>query len=619
MNRVEREKTKAGPTRCTESNPLELAEHTSARSQKQKSESKIDWATLAVLVLTAILYLVRLGSRALWASEFRWAEIAREMLLTRNYFWPTINGRLYFDKPLGSYWMVLASTAITGGVNEAAARLPAAISGLIAVALLILLARYLYGVRTGAAAGLILATSLGFAFWARTASADTETVAGELATLVIFTHNQNRAGWWIVPMWLTMALTASTKGLLGFVLPIAVIGVYCCIKDGWTELELYLMRGPVSARIHWLIESNRWFFNWRTSFAVALAGIIYLTPFVLSYAGTGSATGIYMVYRENLERYFTPFDHRGPIYLYVYVVFGLMVPWSAFLPAALLQAHSGPPPASVRMKSDRFVLAFFWATLVFFTLSGSRRSYYILPILPAAAILVARIFVVAETDLSKYAGLLLKGGFGLVLSALILSVIALLPPSMLLPAPYSFLPRLPQGVIFTGCWILSVACAVYAFIRYSRQRVFFSMGLLSYLFLFYLFVFAMPAGDKWRSEKPFAEATRRLINGQFSELASFKTQAPVFYLQPAKPMLECNTLVELQLAYRSGRIKWVIVRKRDVPALDLPAREVAFERSFPWDSPEHRSNALVLMKLGQPGSITSSALLRTETPNRRAS
>src|SRR6516165_3799966 len=162
MNRVEREKTKAGPNRCTESNPLELAEHTSARSQKQKSESKIDWATLAVLVLTAILYLVRLGSRALLASEFRWAEIARELLLTRNYFWPTINGRLYFDKPLGSYWMVLASTPITGGVNEAAARLPAAISGLIAVALLILLARYLYGVRTGAAAGLILATSLGF-------------------------------------------------------------------------------------------------------------------------------------------------------------------------------------------------------------------------------------------------------------------------------------------------------------------------------------------------------------------------------------------------------------------------------------------------------------------------
>jgi hypothetical protein len=32
-------------------------------------------------------------------------------------------------------------------------------------------------------------------------------------------------------------------------------------------------------------------------------------------------------------------------------------------------------------------MVMFWATFVFFTLSGSRRSYYILPILPAAAIL----------------------------------------------------------------------------------------------------------------------------------------------------------------------------------------------------------------------------------------
>src|SRR6516165_218887 len=205
MNRVEREKTKAGPTRCTESNPLELAEHTSARSQKQKSESKIDWATLAVLVLTAILYLVRLGSRALWASEFRWAEIAREMLLTRNYFWPTINGRLYFDKPLGSYWLVLAAAWVTGHLNETASRIPSAAAGIIAVALLILLARRLYDSRTGLAAGIILATSFSFAFWARTASADVETIAGELGALLIFAKNENRSGWWVVPMWVLMA------------------------------------------------------------------------------------------------------------------------------------------------------------------------------------------------------------------------------------------------------------------------------------------------------------------------------------------------------------------------------------------------------------------------------
>src|ERR1700677_2385287 len=77
-----------------------------------------------VLVLAAILFLARLGARALWSSEFRWAEIAREMIVTHNYFSPTINGHVYYDKPLGSYWLVIFSTPFTGGINETATRLP---------------------------------------------------------------------------------------------------------------------------------------------------------------------------------------------------------------------------------------------------------------------------------------------------------------------------------------------------------------------------------------------------------------------------------------------------------------------------------------------------------------
>ena len=86
------------------------------------------------------------------------------MIRTGNYFWPTINGHLYYDKPLGSYWLVLAATWITGGLSETAARIPCAIAGLLAVGLLILLARRLYDLRIGVIAGFILATSFSFVF-----------------------------------------------------------------------------------------------------------------------------------------------------------------------------------------------------------------------------------------------------------------------------------------------------------------------------------------------------------------------------------------------------------------------------------------------------------------------
>ena len=71
----------------------------------------VSWraAAAAVLTLAAVMFFARLGARALWSSEFRWAEIAREMHLTGRYFWPTINGRVYYDKPLGSYWLVMAA------------------------------------------------------------------------------------------------------------------------------------------------------------------------------------------------------------------------------------------------------------------------------------------------------------------------------------------------------------------------------------------------------------------------------------------------------------------------------------------------------------------------------
>src|SRR5262245_4161093 len=130
--------------------------------------------TLIVLALTALLYGVGLGSRSLWSEELRWAQIPREMRQSGNYLWPTINGHTYYDKPLGSYWLVLAAAWATGSLDEQAARLPCAVSGVLGVALLMSIARRLHDERTALLAGVILATSFSFVFFARHASADVE-------------------------------------------------------------------------------------------------------------------------------------------------------------------------------------------------------------------------------------------------------------------------------------------------------------------------------------------------------------------------------------------------------------------------------------------------------------
>src|SRR5215469_5533641 len=249
------------------------------------------WQTLflIVLALTIVLFFARLGTRALWSSEFRWAEIAREMIATHNYFWPTINGRVYYDKPLGSYWLVVWSTWMTGGMNEAAARLPCAIAGLLAVMFVMLVAKRLYDRRTAILAGVILATCFSFVFFSRHASADVETLTGELAALLLFLrYEQRQDGWWVVGLWVVMALTSLTKGLLGFALPLMTIGVYSLLATGWTDLSDYLLTGPFSARVRWVIERNRWLFNWKSVIAIALGFAIYYAPFSISHQAQGS-------------------------------------------------------------------------------------------------------------------------------------------------------------------------------------------------------------------------------------------------------------------------------------------------------------------------------------------
>jgi 4-amino-4-deoxy-L-arabinose transferase-like glycosyltransferase len=572
----------------------------SAASQHAAGDdSRFGLRAAVVLILAAILFFARLGARALWSSEFRWAEIAREMLVTHNYFWPTINGHVYYDKPLGSYWLVIFSAPFTGGLNEAATRLPCAIAGLLAVLLLMLLTRRLYDARTAILSGVILATSFSFVFFSRDASADVETITGELAALLLFSHNEERGGgMWVVGLWLIMAATSLTKGLLGFALPLLMIGAYSCLRDGWAQLSQEILRGSVTDRVRKLIERNRWFFNWYTVAGIAVGGFVYYLPFEISARMMGTQKGLAMVYRENVVRFFHPFDHRGPIYLYVYVIFGLMAPWSALLPAATVETHSLRRAGAEPAHADRFALVYFWATFIFFTLSGSRRSYYILPILPAAAMLVARTLAYPGELRSMIARRLLTLGYAIVAFAAIGGIVLLIPAWAILPSPYDALPDLPAKPAFIVLWILSVAAVIYTIRKFSAYRVAISMAAIAYLVMTYIYIFAMPAAEAYRGEKPFGYAVLNRIGGATDHLVLFKTEGPLFYLNPPKPLPEFDKKQDLQDSIAKGDAKWMIVRRRDMPKLDTPTTVELSEQSYPWENDYNFRNKVVLVRIG---------------------
>ncbi len=541
---------------------------------------------LAVLLLAASLFFIKLGDRSLFGSEGRWSEVTREMRLTENYFWPTINGRVYYDKPLLSYWLITAVAGLSGDVDEVASRLPSALAGLLGIVLLMVLTRRLYDGRTAIFAGCILVTCYGYVFWSRIASADIETVTGVLAALTLyFCNHERRPGWWIVGLWLIMAVTALTKGLQGFALPLLVIGVYSLIEQGWRNLAGKLWNGALKDRVAWFVTQNEWLFNRMTLLAMMIAALIYLLPFAASLLVTKSNLGLFMVLRENVLRFVEPFDHKGPIYLYAYTIFVLMAPWCLFLPAALVQAHS-----KLAGKSDRFVLAYFWATFIFFTLSGSRRDYYLLPILPAAAIVVARLFASPRESWNRWVRSLVQGGYVLMALVVLITVVATgiiaFLPSLRFGAVNN-LPALLEQSVWFGFWVFvaMLIALISPSWKFLPRRLALSTLFTAYCFMLFLFVYVLPKNEPLRGEKAFARIVRAKLDGQLDKLVLYKTRGAtlVYYLGAEKPIPEFFDSDDLASHIDNNTGVWIVADENDPPSLPFPISTIARSVDYRWE------------------------------------
>ncbi|MGH7879261.1 MAG: hypothetical protein ACREQD_07155, partial [Candidatus Binataceae bacterium] len=229
---------------------------------------------------------------------------------------------------------------------------------------------------------------------------------------------------------------------------------------------------------------------------------------------------------------------------------------------------------------------------------GSRRSYYLLPILPAAAILVARLFAKSIDQLRSTARWLLKLGFAVIALEVAVWSLALLPPRLFMPNPYALLPNAPDRGMLAICWIGAALALWWAFRRMTSTSIVSATATVAWLFMFYFFVFAMPAGDAWRGEKQFAYRTRDLIGSDTGALAFYRVGGPVYYLALPIPVPTYESRRALYRSIRAGATRWVVVRQRDLDSLDSAAAVVAREAVFPWDSKGHRLNAMVLVRVG---------------------
>jgi 4-amino-4-deoxy-L-arabinose transferase-like glycosyltransferase len=362
---------------------------------------------LALAVFALVLFFGGLGSYALLEpDEGRYAEIPREMLARGDFVTPHLNGLLYFEKPPLYYWLNAAMLSLPGR-PEVLCRVAGACFGLAGLWLVWLLGRSLPGRSTnGRRAGLTAAIVLGSSpLWIALSRAniiDMTLTFFLSATLTCFWLAQEkergdpgeRALWYGV--FACAALATLTKGLIGFVIPGAVIFFYLLFARRWR----LLLRVP-----------------WIGGTALFLA--IALPWHVLAARRNPDFLQFYFIH-EHFQRYATSeADRQQPFWFFAAILALGLLPWSGVLPAAARLFGKGRE----RLR-DRHGLIFLacWAGFVFlfFSASQSKLVPYILPAFPPLAVLIALGLNAAEED-ERTRSWLRVGG---VVGALLLTVLA---------------------------------------------------------------------------------------------------------------------------------------------------------------------------------------------------
>jgi hypothetical protein len=476
---------------------------------------------LSLTILSVPLFFTNLGVSPFRNLETKWAAIAREMVQSRDFITPTINGIPYLDKPNLSYWLMVLSSDLFGGVNELTVRIPVAVSGVLSILFLYAIGKRLFDRRVGWVSAWILATAYFYIFWGRSGSADTMTVCGELLTLWIFLRFKDSPGrMWLYFFYASMSVNSLTKGLLGFVLPLLVVVPYSL----WTK--------------QW-----KWLFNKTTIPAGAAALFIYVLPFIISSMITGSFGMMYKVYRENIQRFFDPFDHHdNPVYFYFYDIIRFFAPWSVFLPFAL---YAYLRPKALKNDGMCFTMIFFVVLFAFFTASGSRRSYYILPAVPATALLVGKwwgdLFESEGRILGRFAAILPIVLFWTVVLT-VTAIVAAGPAMADLPLPASLdryrddirLVEWPAYRVPMAALVLLMAVwSLVSIVRNRAWSVFLSSALAVTAIFIYYSAAIIPIEAKYLTAKPFDLAARAHM-GDGAKIAFYRhtNTREIYYVQP---------------------------------------------------------------------------------------
>lgn len=430
----------------------------------------------------------------LGADEPRYAQVAREMLARHDWVTPTLWGKPWLEKPPLFYWGAEMAYKLFG-VHDWAARLPSVILTSVMVFFIYFWARRLFrGMQLDAA--LMTAAAAGVIGFSRGASTDMPlTATYTIAMLSWFAWYKLRQRVWLLSFYLFLGLGTLAKGPVALFLAGIVIAAFVAMRREWKVLLQTLW--PVGIALY-LAVTLPWFI------AVQRANPEFFRVFIIEHNLARYATDLY--------RHEQPFWYYGPV-----VLLGL-VPWTAFVIAAVVDAirdwrYSIEQPAGE--EDLRLYLAiWFLLPILFFSVSRSKLPGYILPAMPAATILLADFVRRRELAEDKPAPWLVVV-HGLVSSALLIA--AFVVPFKLLGL------ALPKTVLMVSAALAVCALAFFTVFLLSRgYKVLRFATLVPVVIAFALILRGtVPIIEALDSARPVQAALQYTALGQLPDIAVY--------------------------------------------------------------------------------------------------
>jgi 4-amino-4-deoxy-L-arabinose transferase-like glycosyltransferase len=322
----------------------------------------------------AFLFFYGLGQFGLvGADEPRYAQVAREMLERRDWITPVLGGQAWLEKPPLYYWQAMVAYSLYG-VSDAAARAPSAFDAtLLVAAVYIFLRRFRPGVELDGA--LITASCAGVIGYARAAGTDMALATTfSMAMLAWWSWRESGKRAYLAAFYVFVALGTLAKGPVAPFLSALIIGLYA-----------------VAARESRVVLKTLWLPG------LALFCAISLPWYVAVQLRNPEFFRVFFL-QHNLERFSSNlYHHHAPFWYYLPVTLLALAPWTVFSAAAFVESARlwlrersarGPAKENCELQFQLFLLLWLILPVLFFSISQSKLPGYILPAVPAGALLL---------------------------------------------------------------------------------------------------------------------------------------------------------------------------------------------------------------------------------------